>query len=405
MKVIYLHQYFRTPDQSGGTRSYEMARRLVQRGHDVHVVTSCMEPTGKAGCVREVIEGITVHWLPVEYSNKMGFLSRLLAFFHFAVRASIYAAKLNGSVVFATSTPLTIAIPGVYAAKIARCPLVFEVRDLWPTVPIAMGVLKNPILIWLAKQLERFAYRNSKHIVALSDEMAKGVVASGVASNCVTVIPNSADLELFDPNRIESNVFRKKHTEIPNGPIVLYPGTLGKVNGVDYLVRVAKQVEIYNGNIVFVLIGDGVDRDNIESLARSLGVLGVNLFMLSAIPKRDLVYAFKDASLVISTVIDIKALEANSANKIFDGMAAGKAVAINHGGWQKDLILECKLGLALPREVEAAAMSLIEFFREEGRALECGANARAVAVERFSRDSLARKLEGVLESASNNRGL
>ena len=40
MRILYLHQYFNTPDMSGGTRSYEMARRLVAAGHEVHMVTS-----------------------------------------------------------------------------------------------------------------------------------------------------------------------------------------------------------------------------------------------------------------------------------------------------------------------------------------------------------------------------
>ncbi|MGA4320937.1 glycosyltransferase family 4 protein [Ectopseudomonas hydrolytica] len=399
MKIVYIHQYFRTPDQSGGTRSYEMARRLVQWGHEVHVVTSCTEPSERKSWFTEQIDGVNVHWLSVRYDNKMGFFSRLKAFFDFAIRSSRRAAKLQGDVVFATSTPLTIALPGVYASRKSNCPLVFEVRDLWPHVPIAMGVLRNSVLVAAAKLLERFAYRNSTHIVALSDGMAEGVVRAGVSAAKVTVIPNSADIALFDPDSIEAGVFRKAHPELPAGPILLYPGTLGRVNGVGYLAELAQIVAQYRNDIAIVVIGDGVERDSIESLARSNGTLGKNFFMYSPMPKKELVYAFRDAALVVSTVIDVPALEANSANKIFDAMAAGKAIAVNHGGWQKDLIREYDLGLALPRDLTSAAKCIVDFFESTGRVERCGLNAREMAVERYSRDLLAKRLEGILLAA------
>lgn len=405
MKIVYIHQYFKTPDQSGGTRSYEMARRLVQWGHEVHVVTSCTELSEKKGWFAERIDGINVHWLPVKYNNKMGFFSRLKAFFDFAIRSSRRTAKLQGDVIFATSTPLTIALPGVYASRKGHCPLVFEVRDLWPHVPIAMGVLKNSVLVAGAKLLERFAYSNSAHIVALSDGMAEGVMRAGVPTAKVTVIPNSADLALFDPESIEAGIFRKAHPELPTGPILLYPGTLGRVNGVGYLVKLAQIVAHFRNDIAFVVIGDGVERDDIESLARSNGTFGKTFFMYPPIPKKELVYAFRDAAMVVSTVIDVSALEANSANKIFDAMAAGKAIAVNHGGWQKDLICDYGLGLALPRDLDAAAKCVVDFFENMDRVVECGLNARSLAVEKYSRDLLAKRLEGVLLAAVREEAL
>ena len=138
MRILYLHQYFNTPDMTGGTRSYEMALRLVRAGHEVHMITSERTPgIDRRGWRVEDVHGITVHWLPVRYSNRMTFARRLVAFAEFAWGAGRRAASLDTDLVFATSTPLTIALPGVYAARHHRIPMVLEVRDLWPTVPIA----------------------------------------------------------------------------------------------------------------------------------------------------------------------------------------------------------------------------------------------------------------------------
>lgn len=181
MRIIYLHQYFNTPEMQGGTRSFEMARRLVKAGHAVHMVTSKRDADDHAGPVWEESEetGIHVHWCRVPYSNRMSFTQRIQAFARYAWLAGKRAASLPADVVFATSTPLTVAGPAVRVARKLRVPMVFEVRDLWPDVPIALGVLRNPILKASARWLERYAYRHATRIVALSPEMKKGVVRKG----------------------------------------------------------------------------------------------------------------------------------------------------------------------------------------------------------------------------------
>src|SRR5690625_4937567 len=162
MKIIYLHQYFNTPEMSGGTRSYEMARRLVAAGHDVHMITSWRQPDpARKNWFTTIEEGIKVHWLPVPYSNHMSYQERIKAFFRFAFQAGNKAKALQGDIVFATSTPLTIAIPAISASKKHRIPMVFEVRDLWPELPVAIGAIRNPALIWMAKKLELWAYKHS----------------------------------------------------------------------------------------------------------------------------------------------------------------------------------------------------------------------------------------------------
>jgi thioesterase domain-containing protein len=112
MKITYLHQYFNTPSMSGGTRSYEMAKRLVAKGHEVNMITSWREDDGRKGWFETEEAGIRVHWLPVPYSNKMGFRERINAFIRFAFGAARKAASLPADLVFATSTPLTIALSG-----------------------------------------------------------------------------------------------------------------------------------------------------------------------------------------------------------------------------------------------------------------------------------------------------
>ena len=395
MRIIYLHQYFNTPSMPGSTRSFELGRRLVANGHTVEMITAWREPKSDRAPFVTDEAGIKVHWIPVRYSNHMGYLSRIRAFFEFAVAASRLAVSLSGDVVFATSTPLTIGIPGVIASRRKRIPMVFEVRDLWPQLPIAMGALKNPVLRWLARRLERFCYANARHIVALSPGMAEGVASSGYPVERITIVPNSADIDFFNRDAAEGREFRER-LGIPQDKVVVgYAGTLGPINGVGYLVRLAEALRA-DDRFAFVIVGDGKERADIEILARELGLYNRSVFFVPPVAKSDMRAVLSGFDIATSLFIPVREMEANSANKLFDAMAAGCCVAINYGGWQEQLLGEAGAGFRLPADPVDAAARLRELANDPSLLADAGRNARRLAETRFSRDELAAKVETVL---------
>jgi glycosyltransferase involved in cell wall biosynthesis len=405
VRIIYLHQYFTTPDRPGATRSYEMARRLVEWGHEVEMVTTFREPTQIRGWYTSEHEGIRVHWLPVAYSNLMSYRDRLKAFARFAVGAARKATSLEGDVVFATSTPLTIALPAVFAARRKRIPMVFEVRDLWPEVPIAVGALQGRVPISAARALERFAYGNSDEVVALSPGMREGVLRSGYPADRVHVIPNGADLALFGVPTAAGREVRNRYPWLGERPLVLYAGTLGYINGVEYLVQVAANALRMAPEVRFLVIGKGPEEAKVRALAADLGVMDRNFFMLPRAPKIEMPALLSAADITLSLVIDLPELWANSANKFFDGLAAGRPIGINHEGWQADLLREENAGLVLDaRDTGRATASLLTHIQDRTWVETTGKNARTLAETRFAREMLARKLEDVLYRATARPG-
>lgn len=403
MRILYLHQYFNTPMMSGSTRSYEMARRLVAAGHQVDMITSWREATDKRGWYVTKEDGIRVHWLPVRYSNRLGHAERMGAFLKYAVAAALRAASLPVDVVLASSTPLTIAMPAVYAKWRRGVPMVFEVRDLWPGVPIAMGALQSPVSRWLARQLEKFAYANSEAIVALSPGMKAGIVAQGWPADRISVIPNGSDLEL----RAESTDGTRERIRAELGLsaddiLVLYPGTLGQVNDVCFLVELAAALRSRT-RFRFLIVGDGREVEKVKALALEKGVLDSNLFMWNRVPKNEMAGILSAGDVIVSTVLPIAELEANCANKVFDGFAAGRCVAINHGGWLDELLRKSRAGIRLSRNVEEAARELEALADKPGWIADAGLQGRALAEGVFSRESLAAQMEQVLSEVVHAR--
>ena len=344
--------------------------------------------------------GMTVHWLPVPYDNTMSYPRRVQAFLRFAALSGIKAASLGGDVIFATSTPLTIAIPALLAAKSRRIPMVFEVRDLWPELPRAMGVLTNPALLKAAQTLEKAAYFGSCHVVALSPGMKDGVVATGYPASQVSVIPNSSDFALFDVPAARGRKIRAAHPWLGDRPLVTYIGTLGRLNEVSYLARVAKAMEAVNPEVRFVVIGAGADEKPVREEAARLGVLDRSFFMFKAMPKLDVVSWLSAADVSASLFMDLPAMWANSANKFFDALASGTVPAINYGGWQAQLLKERDAGILLdPKDPAQSARTLASALADRKKLTAMAARARDLGREKFDRDLLFARLEQVLTQA------
>ncbi len=361
MRIIYLHQYFTTPNHAGGVRSYEFAKRLTEKGIAVDMITSSAfypveKQKGEIFVSKRTIDNIDVHVVHTAYSNSMSFPRRILAFILFTFISSLYVISLKGrNMVFATSTPLTIAIPGLVAKTIHKIPMIFEVRDVWPDIPIAMGIIRNPILKKVLFCFESFIYSKSEKIITLSVGMEQELLRKKVPNHKIITIPNACDILHF---REAINIHQKdalaEYRTTSSTKICLYAGTFGQVNNLDYVVDLAKEIKEKSYDVKFVLIGNGAklrhlsDRVVSESLTSHVDIL-------PPVPKRLLLRYLTSTDACLSTVQNTPALYNNSANKFFDALAAGRPIIINHGGWQADIITEHGLGLVLNSDFSESA--------------------------------------------------
>lgn len=403
MHIAYVHQYFATPHGHTGTRSYEFARRWVAAGHRVTMLTSTAQltPTDVPGgdlnrqCEFEVA-GIHVIAMPIRYSQKMGKLARLLAFVRFMLAGTIALLRLRDlDVVYATSTPLTVAVPALARKWLRGTPFVFEVRDLWPEIPFQLGYLRNRPLLWFLRRFERLTYRSAMLVVALSPGMRDGVLAAAGPAKPVVVAPNCSDTGAFRPE-VDRAAVRARHGW-QNRFVCMHVGAIGMSNGLDAVIRAAERLRD-DPTLLFVLVGDGRERPLLEQMAAERGL--TNVLFLGQASKTEVPGLFAAADLSLVTFAPYPILEHNSANKFFDSLSAGKPIVLNYGGWQREMLETADAGVGCRQGDEDAFADHIRALKAApDRRMVMSLNARRLAEERFSRDKLASEVLAAVERA------
>ncbi|MAH79841.1 MAG: hypothetical protein CMQ77_03680 [Gammaproteobacteria bacterium] len=391
MRIIYLHQYFKLPSESGGTRSYDLANGFLDLGHQIEIVTSTSDLKYKSGKRWKKIEknGLLIHYIYLPYTNDLNYFKRLIVFTKFLFSSSLKLLSLKGDLTLATSTPLTIGVPALLKKWIHKTPFIFEVRDVWPEVVIAIGAVKNKIFIRALYILESLIYKNASVIVPLSVDMKKSITSRypKLTPKIIEVIENISEIDRFQ-NQHESDKFliEKKIGFLPRFSI-LYAGTFGKVNGINYVINLASKTLSLDPSIVYILIGDGAYKKIIIAEAHRKGVINKNVFFLDSVSKSELPQFYFECDIGSSFVIPIKELWSNSANKFFDTIAAGKPILINHNGWQKDIINEENIGYVLPATLsESSIIDFLKYTCDDVLIKKQNENALNFAKKNYSRE-------------------
>jgi glycosyltransferase involved in cell wall biosynthesis len=410
MRILYLHQYFSTSEGAAGTRSYEFAKQSIASGHSVTMI--CGSTTNSVsglsepffnGMRRGFVDGIEVIEININYSNYYSFFRRSIKFLKFVFKTiSIVSAHTKYDLIYATSTPLTIAIPGILAKLIYKKAFILEVRDLWPDLPKAMGVIKNPILLTMIRLLERVAYRFADAGVGLSPGICDGMSKfNSLTEDNITLIPNGCDIEFFQKSykkskyKINSSLTKLLSTKFT----CIFCGAHGIANGLDAALDAAKILQEKGiGKVGFIFIGDGKMKPSLINRAKKERLYNCHFF--DPIPKKALISVLKRAGLGMMLLKNIPAFyHGTSPNKFFDYIAAGLPVFNNYPGWIAELIQEFKCGVVAPPDSpEAFADIIINFIKltKEQRA-QFSYNALRLARERFDRGNLSKSFVRLCE--------
>ena len=385
MKILYLHQYFLTPEQGGAIRSYHLAKALVEAGHEVEMITSHNHKAYHF----EVVEGIRVHYLPVYYENNLKYIGRLVSFIKFMYRAYEKATEIEEvDICYATSTPLTIGIIALWLRKLHRIKFYFEVRDLWPEAPIQMGAIKNYFVKKYLYNLEKRIYKRADKIIALSPGILEGI-KNKVPQKEVHLIPNFSDCVFFHPE--EKTIKTEEKFTVKGKFVVSYFGALGKANHLDYLINAAIELSKNKiDHVHFIIAGKGYELHLIKEKVKEYQLHNINF--IGFINKESLHEMLNVTDAIYISFANKPILETNSPNKFFDGLAAGKLCITNTKGWMKELIEKNECGFYYdPEQPELFFDKIIPYTNDRNLLKTAQKNARKLAEHDFSKDIMVEK--------------
>ena len=413
MKILILIQIFETFNDTGSDRHYYFAKKLVEQGHDVEVITANIDYKNAkkrfqdTGVVKKNIDGIKINYVPV-YSKFRGSFSKRMIFFFSYFLSSIYtalkASKVN--IIYSISTPLTVGLLGSIISFIKRVPMVFEVTDVWPDAAMHTKVIKSKNLISLAKMVEKICYKNSSKIICLSKGIQSNIVNKGIPIDKTTLIPNGVDFSLFksiDKDSKEIKTIKKKYNlDIHEQHfIAMYLGAHGAYNSLFTIVEAARNLTNFS-SIKVIFVGDGDEKIKLQRYVSENNLNNVNF--IGTVNRKESVKILGLADIFLLPNRKGGFFECNLPNKLFDYLASAKPIVVAGQGETSDVIGKSNAGLVVDAEdADAFSSSIIKLFNlpKEER-IRMGKSGKDYVSSNFDRKMQFLSFINTLQEAANN---
>lgn len=400
MKVVLIHQAFRTGDEGGGTRHYELLRRWVEQGHDATVIASdvsYLDGARSSGGSISMSDGIEIRRVKMYRKIHRSFLHRLLGFVSFMLSSfwAGFRASKDADVIMGTSPPLFQAVSAWGVAALRRKPFLLEIRDLWPDFAIEMGVLRNPVLVFLSRRLECFLYARASKILVNSPAFIDYLVETRkIARQKIHLIANGVDGAMFDPNARSSDV--RTSWGIRDQFTVLYAGAMGPANDLPTLVRAAQQLQD-QPHVRFVIVGDGKDRQKVTQLIDELQLS--NIQWHGVVGKSEMAAVLSAADACVAILQGLPMFRTVYPNKVFDYMAAGRPTILAIDGVIRKVIEDSQGGVFVePENAQVLSEAVLAMAANPAEAKEQGLRAREYVTEHFDRAKHAAEFIDLLTS-------
>ena len=403
MRVLLISQYF--PPETGGTsnRLISIARGLRDAGHDVHVIAE--KPNHPEGIIRKdyrggafderAYEGIPVTYTWVYTHPEKNFIKRLLFYGSFMVMAVLGAMRVRGDfdVVLASSPPLFVGLSGWLAAQIKGAKFVFDVRDIWPEVAVAMGALTHPTAIRLAEGIEQFIYRRADGITAVTDSFCDHIRETVGEQTPMQRVMNGTMPDVFQQEERRDEM--RQRLGVEDAFVVTYAGNLGLAQGLPHILDAAGELQS-NDAVEFLMLGSGPVKDDLidEATRRSLD----NVRFLDRVPLDEAAAHMAASDALLVPLEDHDIYQQFIPSKLFDSMASGRPVLLSVDGEAREILDEADAGLYYPAEDGDALADRVRWLLDHPESAEAmGHQGREYAETHCTRSAQAEKLTSFLE--------
>lgn len=398
MHIAVFSQYHTNPDCPATSRHYALLAHIAKSHRVTLISTAAWAEQRLSEEFAWVPAGVELRTVDVPYRNSMGPARRALAFAHYAAAAVREGLKIaQPDVIWGISTPLTAAWAAAQVARRRQVPWVFEVQDLWPSFPIAMGAVPTK---WAQQQLfalERRLYQSAAHIVPLSPDMSTYVRELGIAPEKISTILNGTDLDLASRATPQAVAALRQEQGLEGKRVVLYAGTFGRANDMPTLAAAAELLAEQLPDVVWLFLGHGY----YEEVLRAAAARCPAIRLVGGQPRHSVFKWFALAEVSVASFLSLPVLDANSPAKLYDSLAVGTPVLVTNQGWTKELVETQHCGWYVPAgKPTEMAQKLAALLTNKAGLQAAGQRGIAVARQEFDRQQLAQRMQTILEAAA-----
>lgn len=409
MKILYVSQYFPPEMGAPSARAAELARHWSEAGHEVSVLTGFPNhPTGVVPTEwRSRLQRLVYHetagsvdvyrtWLwplPNRKSHE-----RMRNYASFCVSAGLRGLALpRPDVIIATSPQLLVGVAGWWLAFARQIPFVFEVRDLWPESLIAVGVgSEDSVLHHALSKIARFLYERADHVVVVTPAFKERLIEDWrVPAAKISIVENGVETDLFAPVSVETTDQLRTSLGVEDKFLVSYIGTMGNAHGLETLLAAAEQLQTQGSNVVFLLLGEGAEKQRINSLAQSRNLANVRFLDQQPREKIPAYISASDACLVLLKKTEV--FKTVIPTKMLEFMSCARPIILGVDGQARQIVEEAQAGIAIePENAAELVVAIQQLAASPELAASSGQRGREHILRYFSRAHTAQKyLEGL----------
>ncbi len=366
MKILFLHQHYYPELVGTGRRATEMCELLSKNGHDITSYPKRRYHLNQGDVIKseEIRNGVRILRVSLFFAPQGNPLLRMFSYFEFFFTSLIQAIKLRKKMDLCLSmTPLASGISGAVLQRIFNLPHHFDITDILPELGVVSGMLKNRFLICLFRKVELFVYRNTNTFSVVTESMGKYIQGCLDSKREMICAPDWVDVDLARKNRdkYKSEIIKKHALE--NKKIILFEGNVGKLQNLSVIIDV---IDILNKrgikDFVFLIVGDGIDLENIKSLAAKKNIKQI---IFTGRIQREYIPSFLSISdILFSNYLKHDHLKMYIPGKMYEYISANKPIVMGASGECEKLIKNNNLGIAAepsnPFQIAEAITKILE---------------------------------------------
>lgn len=405
VNILILHQHFYPETVGTSTRAVEIVEYLVQRGHQVTVVTGIPShpSTMRNGEVQrrqpseEDFRGAKVYRVWAYGSAKKdNFIRRMLTYSSFMVLGGLKTLFVPGKFdVLLAISPLPNGVAGWLVSRLRRLPLMFDVCDIWPDCAQAVGMVKTSFMLRVALWLEKKVYDASRRIGVVTRGFIGNIEAKGVPREKIRLLPDWVDPSYYDPARIDRDEARATY-DLEGRYVVSFLGNFGLMMGLETILETARLVQQRDPNVLFLFVGKGAALPMMEDIIKRDKLENVRIIPYR--PREEVPAMLKASDALIVTYMKSDITMITVPSKIYEYLSIARPIVAGVTGVVSEILDESRAALiSRDRNPEELAQHILTLKADPQRADEMGRLGRDYAMRHFTFEKVSADYEKAIE--------